>query len=234
MNLKFKKLLFLLGFGVTILTGCTGNNTTAVNPPGTPDYNMSERITTKTPTDGTTTGGTNDLTTDLNNLTNDGYGTATDGLFGGGNNTGYVNNTTDTTDTNTGTTGTNAGTTANNTTYGANNGTTTANDVNNLQTLATQCENRLNNVAGVQNSKVVLLGNTAYVGCKLNNATGTVPTNVKSSVLSTIKNVAPNITKCYVVTNDAQYNQVKACADNIRNLGNVTTAVSPTTTTTNY
>ncbi len=77
-----KYLVAALAFA--LLTGCGGNQT-ARNTPGTPDYEMSERITTRTPL-GNGTGlfgdningtGTN---TDNNTLTNDGFGTAANGL----------------------------------------------------------------------------------------------------------------------------------------------------------
>ncbi|HAN09590.1 MAG TPA: hypothetical protein DCP90_03140 [Clostridiales bacterium] len=226
MKFRIEYLLFATAICVGILTGCDGN-TTAVNPPGTPDYEMSERITTRTPTTNGIMGGTtrnnNDLGTDLNTLTNDGFGTATDGLFGENPDNGYGNN-------NNGTTGTTAGPTTGTTTDGTT-GTTTAqaNDINSLQTLANQCETRLDNVAGVQDSEVVLIGNEAYVACKLNNNATTVPESVKNSILDTVKSVNPNITRCYVLTQDTQFNQIKAFGDNLNNLGNITTNAAPVT-----
>ncbi|OGO82101.1 MAG: hypothetical protein A2Y18_05690 [Clostridiales bacterium GWD2_32_19] len=222
MKFRIEYLLFATAICVGILTGCEGN-TTAVNPPGTPDYQMSERIATKTPTTGGTTAGTaggsdRGVGTDLDALTNDGFGTGTNGLFGGTADNGYGDN-----NGTTGTTGTTGGLGTTGTT------TAQANDIRSLQTLATQCETRIDNVSGVGDSEVVLMGNEAYVACRLDNNATTVPESIRNSILATVKSINPSITKCYVLTDDTQFNQVKTFSDSLSNLGNISTNLTPET-----
>lgn len=92
---------------------------------------------------------------------------------------------------------------------------------NNIVAEENTCRAKINDLATVNNCEVVFMNETAYVGCDLNrDAKGLNMQNLRNNILNKVKEVNPNITKCYIMTNRDNYNSMKVISDNMKNMNN--------------